>query len=314
MTNSPIRKSIQKTISQIAALEKVEQHFLSVLEKEELQAKKVDLLEQKEMKELEDVDNLESLSMKSLFHKVLGSKEEQIEKERQEYLQVSLKKKEAVQALEVITFEREVLEKKLVTLDDLRKELTVLKDAREKEILQSPGHLRNELVLNDNKQDKLTYQIGHIQSVMTVGNQVLQSLLVVRGHLKKASDWGQWDMMGRNGRYSDHMKHREIDMATREISRSQIFLENYKQALHNIGYSTNKMILKIEGMGRFVDVFFDNIITDWIIQNKIKAGLNSVESIIDEVKLAQQTLEHEIKKAQQAQVELEAARDQILLG
>ena len=42
-------------------------------------------------KEFEDIENLEKLGMKALFYKVLGSQEEQLEKERQEYLQASLK-------------------------------------------------------------------------------------------------------------------------------------------------------------------------------------------------------------------------------
>ncbi len=45
-------------------------------------------------KEYKDIEKLENLSIKGLFYKILGSKEEQIERERQDYLQIVLKQKE----------------------------------------------------------------------------------------------------------------------------------------------------------------------------------------------------------------------------
>ena len=48
-------------------------------------------LELNMQKEFEDIEALEKLGMKTLFYKVLGSQQEQLEKERQDYLQASLK-------------------------------------------------------------------------------------------------------------------------------------------------------------------------------------------------------------------------------
>ena len=42
-------------------------------------------------------------------------------------------------------------------------------------------------------------------------------------------------------------------------------------------------VLKVP-VGRFIDVFFDNLISDWVIQRKIKNALNNVESTFDKIR------------------------------
>ena len=135
---------IKETISKISELEAVRRHYESTLEEWDRVLDKKDEIERLMIKELEDINNLEKLGVKSIFYKVLGNKEEQLEKERQEYLQVTLQFKEIQNALKVIEYEKALLKKKLVVIDELEKELETLKSIREKEILSKPGNLKNE--------------------------------------------------------------------------------------------------------------------------------------------------------------------------
>jgi uncharacterized protein involved in exopolysaccharide biosynthesis len=73
-------------------------------------------LELSMQKEFEDIEALEKIGMKALFYKVLGSQEEQVEKERQEYLQASLKYDQARKSLELLEFEYNILSKKTGSL------------------------------------------------------------------------------------------------------------------------------------------------------------------------------------------------------
>jgi len=88
---SQIQKDIKETIETIINLDKVKSRYdQAVLEFNDSQSK-LDKLHAVMVKELEDLNEIESKGLKPFFYKVLGSKEEQIEKERQEYLSASLK-------------------------------------------------------------------------------------------------------------------------------------------------------------------------------------------------------------------------------
>ena len=45
-----------------------------------------------------------------------------------------------------------------------------------------------------------------------------------------------------------------------------------------------KLYIKLDGFGRFIHIFFDNLISDWVIQRKIKNALNNVESTFDKTR------------------------------
>jgi len=64
-------------------------------------------------KEERDVEELENLSWQSLFHRVLGNKHEQLEKERQEYLMAFLKYERCDNEIATLEYEQKIVEKKL---------------------------------------------------------------------------------------------------------------------------------------------------------------------------------------------------------
>ena len=107
--------------------------------------REVQTLEQQMRKEFEDIENLEKLGMKALFYKVLGSQEEQLEKERQEYLQASLKYDQVRKNLELLEFEYNILKKKSGNLATIEQKLNDLSVRQEKELINMPGAAALEL-------------------------------------------------------------------------------------------------------------------------------------------------------------------------
>jgi len=78
----------------------------------------------KEVKKEEfDEKKLEKLNVRSLFHKVLGSKETELEKERQEYLSAFMRHHGEQKNLESLKFERTILEQQLSALFNVEVEL-----------------------------------------------------------------------------------------------------------------------------------------------------------------------------------------------
>ena len=313
MEGKTTASKIKDVIIEIGELQAVKRHYESTLEElDEVLAKK-DKIEAKMIDELDDINKLEKLGVKSIFYKVLGNKEQQLEKERQEYLQVTLQHKEILNAVEVIEFEKNILEKKLVVMDDLEKSLEELKKVREQEILRTPGPLRNELKLIDNKTDELHRFGVELGEATMLGERTLQSLEVIFTHMKKAKDWGNWDMVqGRGGRYQKSMKYNAIDRAMNEVSRSKLLLRNFNKELSDIGYSNQRLALQIENIARFPGIIFDNLISDWIVQNKIKSVLSTVGNLMDEIQLIMKSLMKDKAQSDEELSDLELQKNRLL--
>lgn len=313
MEGKTTASKIKDIIIEIGELQAVKRHYESTLQEFDRVLDKKDKIEAKMIDELEDINNLEKLGVKSIFYKVLGNKEQQLEKERQEYLQVTLQHKELVNAIEVIEFEKKILEKKLVVIDELEINLEKLKKVREQEILATPGRLRNELNLIHKKTDELHLYGVELGEATLLGERTLQSLEVIFTHMKKAKEWGNWDMIqGNRGRYQKSLKHNAIDRAMNEVSRSKLLLRNFNKELSDIGYSNQRLALQIENISRFPAIIFDNLISDWIIQNKIKSVLSTIGNLMDEIQLIMKSLLNDRANSDEELKALELEKNRLL--
>ena len=141
-----IQQLIQDTIRDIVHLERVEEQLKltqAELSDAESEQKK---LQRKLKKELKDIEKLDGLSTKAIFHKILGNKEKQMEKERQEYLELALKEEDVKKSIELLEYEINLLSAKVTSRDELKSKLRKLKKDREEEIIKTDPELRDRLL------------------------------------------------------------------------------------------------------------------------------------------------------------------------
>lgn len=311
---SLVQKEIKTTLEEYESLRNVESHI------NEIEAKLADSYDKlKEMgmildKELNDIETLEGLSLKGLFYKTLGNKEDQMNKERQEYLQASLKYKEHKKEIELMEFERNLLRKKLNNLPALKRKLEELKKKRKHEILTSPHiNLRNEFQEILRKIDTSITLNKELEEAIEEGEKAVKLLSVVSAHLKKAGNWGQWDMAGKNRRGA-YMKHQSIDKALKELPRAQHQLNIFARELNDLGENNVDFKLNMVQFNRFTDFFFDNLISDWIIQQRIKSTINNIESTKDHAKRILLNLKQEKEHNDERYASLNVEKNRFLLS
>lgn len=280
---SDIQQNIHAVLAEIADLQKVQDH-VTALEADldeafqKLRTAKINL-----DKELRDVQELEKIGIKSLFYQTLGGKEEQLEKERQEYLNAALHYKELNKSIELIEFELNIMAKKSRRVDKLSTRLDALKRQREHEILKSSySAVKNDLLelMHKLEQNELTEK--SISNAIEEGEKSLKLIKVVFSFLRKAKDWGRWDMVN-NTRRAGYMKHQSIDMAVKNLTKAQQQLNRFTRELAILGNNHISFNLKMQQTKGFMDIFFDNLISDWIVQQRIKTTLSSVEKTYGQV-------------------------------
>jgi len=311
-TLSDIQVKIKSLLEEKERLKTISRHLEATNEKLEQAYIELDKLDKQLDNELKDIKKLESIGVKSVFYNVLGNKEEQLDKERQEYLEASLKYKSFRSSVDLMEYEREILEKKLDKMPRITKELEELKDKREGEILKSDPELAAKLRSVLNAYDQSVSLHEEMSEALDEGEKSHKMLDVVLSYLRKARDWGRWDMQG--NKRGELMKHSAIDKALATLSKAQYQLDIFEKELRDLGKTEIRLRISSSQFDRVTDYFFDNLISDWIVQQKIKSTISSIESSADHVKRLCLSLERESKGVKDRMLQLQNEKDAILLS
>ena len=117
-----------------------------------------------------------------------------------------------------------------------------------------------------------------IREAIDAGERAIISLRAAQDKLNSARNWGIFDMIG-GSFFSSLMKRSQIDGASEYMAQAQLDLRRLQKELRDIQVP---MDLKIEVSDflSFADVFFDNLLVDWMVQNKIAEARGQVEDAI----------------------------------
>jgi len=277
-----INKELEELKQGMSRFEKIDSMLNKLQDQlKELETKNVNLQKDLE-KEESDVDHLYKKSLTSIFYTILGSKEEQIEKERQEALAAGLK-----------------LDENLKQLEDTNYQITKLKEERiqyqNNEVLYNQLYKKKYNLMKESGNPEFQKimeieagissckaNIKEIKEAITAGNRVMDQIRNAESSLNSAEGWGTWDMLGGGGLVTNMIKHSHIDDAKDAVSRIQSLLNNFRTELADIKINSG-IHIQIEGFAKFADFFFDGLISDWVVQSRINDSQDSVQRVKGEV-------------------------------
>ncbi|GAA4322876.1 hypothetical protein [Flaviaesturariibacter amylovorans] len=228
-------------------------------------------------KEEQEFRRIEGLTLHSLFYKVLGSREQQLDKERQEYLAARLRYDEALARRASLLQDLEAARETVAGLSGVRATHAALLARKEAQLLSS-GDAAAQLLSSENDRLRdLQAEINEIREAELAGNEALRHLDLVRHHLEKASDWGTWDLWG-GDTFATWGKHDNIDDARMHLGNAQYALQRFRNELSDLGRRLEHE-LDLNGLTTFADYFFDNLITDWVVQQRIHRSLEAATEV-----------------------------------
>ena len=260
-------------------------HELDLLRQELMKSNK------KMKKEKRDVEELERKNMKSLFTEILGDKEEQLERERQEYLQEVLHHNGLIDEIETLEYEQTILIKnRSEDRGKLERELRNVLDLKERQLKGSPQY-KKQLLVFDSQLHKIHYRLRNIDEGIDQGKVLLEKLKGIVYNLKHVKKWGPYKMHGK-GRYSSYNKKTYIDKANREAVIANVFVKKFDKELKDV-FPDMDMNLSMEFFENFLDHFYDNLITDWVIQRKLDNAIHNISNMEDKMQRILMTLDKE---------------------
>lgn len=231
-------------------------------------------------KEFQDVLKLEKGGLTALFHSFLGDKVEKLNKEQQEYLAAKLKVESCKNELEQLEKEISKLKVQLENLGDPETEYNNLLAAKSLRLKENS----EENYLKLDKAIKNFYsQKKEINEAINAGEMALKGLRFAIQSLRKAKNWGTFDMLG-GGLLASAVKHSNLDEAKQIIQDTQVWLGKFRRELSDVNiHEFSELTVQIDSFSTFADYFFDNLIFDWAVQSKINRSLEGCETVYHQV-------------------------------
>ena len=247
---------------------------------------KIDELKKIMKKEQKDVDKLEMISLSSILSDLFGNKEEKLNKERKEAYEAKIKYDSCKIQIQSVKLDIKYYQDKLDKLSNCEEEYKQLLQEK-KELLKD----KLEVIELDNKiSDSLHFQ-NEINEAIEECRKALLICDKVMSHLNDANDFAAFDIVIKGGYLMHALKYDMIDKAQEEVNHLQVQLNKLKTELVDVQIN-QEINISINDFDRNVDLWVDNIFTDYSVKEKIIQSINQIKNTMDIVREIQMKLEN----------------------
>lgn len=224
-----------------------------------------------------DVEKLEKFTLMSLYYLIIGKKNEILDKERQEAYMAQLKYDSAKEELEAVAVDIQNTKKLLANYADCERKYVELKAEKKEAIKKSGSHEAEHILEIEEEILILENRLKEIREAYVVGSEALRIADEIINSLKKAKGLGTWDTFGGGGLITDIAKRSNLNTAERLVGDLQRKLRKYKTELADVTIEANVEVSHGEFLN-FADMFFDGLLVDWTVLNRITNSVNQAEA------------------------------------
>ncbi len=265
-------------------------------------------------KEYQDVLRMKKFKVKDLFIRVLDSNEEQYEIEKQEYLFAALQYNECKKSVELLEFEEKIILEKVAKESVVKAELATLITDRAANISLKYPHIKQQLLNISAQMDESIGYKRELHEAIIVGLKAQKVLEQMISYLytggKDAEDWGYYA-----SNYATIQQEKEHLNKAHELSHvaKQLLSELDDEMADIYAIKSTVKTHRFEEFRNFTNIYHDNLISDWILQKRIHATLNTVNSTADNVKRLVLTLKSQLKKTEISIDYLKKRKDEVII-
>ncbi len=294
-------KEIQQTYAEVKKKEKyilqLELISQQILQQEILLSE----LQSQMNKELQDIKELETDSLQSIFQYFLGKKEDLLEIERQEFVWAQLNYLACKRRIKSLKIDKSAIETEIAKFNISNSYLDELLVRKRRRINKSVKEFAKYKSLNDRvlHREHLLKEIHEAQNAGTNLLAVISDLKVELTKIQKDEDWFSLDYRTRikfhgKGNYSSFEKKKFGKITQEIIYEIDRHILKFKSELDDIqtnfelDYTRHLIILE-----NFIPIFYDNLITDWVVQREIVNAKKSTDILFGRVERILLMLEHE---------------------
>ena len=253
-----------------------------------------------------DVAALESLSVTRILAGLRGSRDTDLDRERAEVAAAQYRVAEAEARASVDEREVASLEARIVGYGDLDARHAELLRQREREIAADPGAAATAARLSQLAEEMGTLKARGVQvaEADAAGRRAHDALRQAADHLGRAGSWATYDTFLGGGLIADMAKHDRLDKAQTLMREADAALARLASELADVGIGAVGEV-GITELSRALDVWFDNIFSDWTVRDRIAQAARRVDALAQAVADVGRTL---ARRGQAVEHELALAR------
>lgn len=261
-------------------------------------------------KEQQGVNRLQGLSLTALLCDLLGTREQKLDREKQELAVAQLKYEVSRRQLEALEEEVADLEELLASLGQAEEEYLRLLGHKEEVLKRGGGETAAALLELAEEEGRLDASAKELEEAVAATREALASLDDLLATLRSAANWGIWDMVG-GGLLATAIKHSRIDEARGKAALAQQSLERLRRELADVGARVD-LGVDIGSFLTFADYFFDGLIVDWVVQSRINEVRGRTEEQRDAVASMLPKLEEELRRVAAKTEDVRARRQRLV--
>ena len=261
-------------------------------------------------KEQQDLKKLEGLSLAALLSSLLGTREQKLDREKQELAAAHLRYEGCRRQLEALEEEVADLEERLASLGQAEEEYLRLLGQKEEVLKRGGGETAAALLELAEEEGRLAASAKELEEAVAAAREALDSLDDLLATLRSAANWGIWDMVG-GGLLATAVKHSRIDEARGKAALAQQSLQRLRRELADVGARVH-LDVDIGGFLTFADYFFDGLIVDWVVQSRINEARGRTEEQRAAVASMLQRLEEELRRVAAMREDVRARRQRLV--
>lgn len=266
-------------------------------------------------KEYEDLSKFQNLSLIGMFNKFLVDQKQQYEIEKQEYLLAALKYNESKKVVELLHFEKNLIEEKI------RKEADV-SIALRKEIARADNLILNKYPEIRTQLDEFNTQITRsirfrkeLREVMIVCLKIEKVFTEMINYLHQAKKYKNWGTYYREIQHGKKEKQSYLDQAQQLSYIARQLLQQLEDELEDIYKFLSASPLKqFEESQHFNDIYYNRLLSDWIINHEINNSLNCIIGNRDGIQRIHITMKSQMAKTEKDIQQLSKARDLFIVN
>ena len=269
-------------------------------------------LEQIMLRERKDVDRLEGHSLTALFYQMAGKMNEKLDLERREYYAARAKYDTCLRELEAIRQDIEATEEDLEDLAGCEQKYAAAMEAKRLAIEAAPTREGETLLNREGTLSYLTAQERELLEAIAAGTEALHTTAEIVQLIESAKDWAAFDLLG-GGLFADLAKHDKLDDAQHQVGQLQIQLQRFNKELSDVTIRACLQV-NIDGMLKFADFFFDGLLADIAILDRIKQSLGQVEQTREDILTILRQLQDELEEVRQRHQKIRTEADALVLS
>lgn len=306
-----MRDELSLLQAQLTYKKRLEAMLRELQSQQEPLAEKVKRLEAKMRSERKDVEELEGKSLAAFFYFCLGKKDEKLDTERREYYAARIKYEAARRELDAIETDIESTREDLADLADCEQRYAQAIEAKRVAIENAGTALSQEFLDWERSLNSLRSQERELEEAISAGTNVLRIASDVINSLRNVESLGYLDLFGSNP-LTNMAKHETLDEAQKNIEQLQVELQRFNKELVDIP-SRETLQGSIERMLAFSESFFENLLTEATLPERLRQARGEVEHVLDPILGILRQLQTRLEEVRHKQIRAKSEVDGLIL-